>query len=587
MYFAAVAYDGWMLTRLVAKNFKRFETLDIELGSPVVFVGPNDSGKTTALQALALWGVSLSRWSEKRGYGSPPVKRPGVTINRNDLFPIPVPEADHLWYATHVRDVRRVAGKQRTDNIRIDLIVDGVSNGKEWKCGLELDYTNEQSFYCRPLRLSEDKNPQRMEVPQEAREARIAYLPPMSGLTGTETRLDPGAINVRIGEGRTAEVLRNLCLRLIDGEDGKARWSALVERIKELFGITLDPPLYISERGEVQMSYVSREGTRLDLSSSGRGLQQTLLLISYLMTNQGAVLLLDEPDAHLEILRQRQIYQALTEIANAEECQIIAASHSEVVLNEAADRDVVIAFVGKPHRIDDRGSQVAKALKWVGFDQYFQAEQTGWVLYLEGSTDLAALLAFAEVLEHPAAAILSRPFVKYVANAPSKAYDHYYALREARGDLLGYALFDRLETALESREGLTQYTWQKRELENYLCTREALMRWAESTGSEQFGPLFVEGWIRAMEESIAEIEGAMQTLKQPSPWSDDAKVSDDFLNPLFEAFFAKIGISNLMRKSDYHQLARHLKPDEIDQEITDVLDEIVKVAGQAKGAGPP
>jgi len=305
------------------------------------------------------------------------------------------------------------------------------------------------------------------------------------------------------------------------------------------------------------------------------------------MTNQGAVLLLDEPDAHLEILRQRQIYQALTEIANAEECQIIAASHSEVVLNEAADRDVVIAFVGKPHRIDDRGSQVAKALKWVGFDQYFQAEQTGWVLYLEGSTDLAALLAFAEVLEHPAAAILSRPFVKYVANAPSKAYDHYYALREARGDLLGYALFDRLETALESREGLTQYTWQKRELENYLCTREALMRWAESTGSEQFGPLFVEGWIRAMEESIAEIEGAMQTLKQPSPWSDDAKVSDDFLNPLFEAFFAKIGISNLMRKSDYHQLARHLKPDEIDQEITDVLDEIVKVAGQAKGAGPP
>ena len=35
--------------------------------------------------------------------------------------------------------------------------------------------------------------------------------------------------------------------------------------------------------------------------------------------------------------------------------QIIAASHSEVLLNEAADRDVVVAFVGKPHRIDDKG----------------------------------------------------------------------------------------------------------------------------------------------------------------------------------------------------------------------------------------
>jgi len=576
-----------MLTRLVAKNFKRFETLDIELGSPVVFVGPNDSGKTTALQALALWGVSLSRWSEKRGNGSPPAKRPGVTINRNDLFPIPVPEADHLWYATHVRDVRRVAGKQRTDNIRIDLIVDGVSDGKEWTCGLELDYTNEQSFYCRPLRLSDSKDPERMDVPREARDARIAYLPPMSGLTGTETRLDPGAINVRIGEGRTAEVLRNLCLRLVEGDDGGARWAQLVERIKDLFGITLDPPLYISERGEVQMSYVSREGTRLDLSSSGRGLQQTLLLMSYLMGNQGAVLLLDEPDAHLEILRQRQIYQALTEVASAEDCQIVAASHSEVVLNEAADRDVVIAFVGKPHRIDDRGSQVAKALKWVGFDQYFQAEQTGWVLYLEGSTDLASLLAFAELLEHPAAAVLSRPFVKYVANAPSKAYEHYYALREARSDLLGYALFDRLEAQLETRQGLTQHTWRKRELENYLCTRDVLIRWSEETSHEQFGPIFVEGSVRAMEKSITEIEDAMRTLNQPSPWSDDAKVSDDFLGPLFDAFFSEVGLSNLMRKSDYHQLARYLKPDEIDAEVTTVLDEIVEVAKQAKGEGLP
>jgi len=581
-----------MLTRLVAKNFKRFETLDIELGSPVVFVGPNDSGKTTALQALALWGVSLSRWSEKRGDGSPPAKRPGVTINRNDLFPIPVPEANHLWFGTHVRDVRRVQGKQRTDNIRIDLVVDGVTNGKEWRCGLELDYTNEQSFYCRPLRLSDDKSPDRMEVPHEARDARIAYLPPMSGLTGTETRLDPGAINVRIGEGRTAEVLRNLSLRLYngedgEGEDGEARWNQLVARIKDLFGVVLDPPRYISERGEVQMSYVGQSGVRLDLSSSGRGLQQTLLLMSYLMTNRGAVLLLDEPDAHLEILRQRQTYQALTEVAENEDCQIVAASHSEVVLNEAADRDMVIAFVGKPHRIDDRGSQVAKALKWVGFDQYFQAEQTGWVLYLEGSTDLASLLALAEVLKHPATQILARPFVKYVANAPNKAYEHFYALKEAHNSLLGFALFDRLESSLQEHPAISQHSWKKRELENYYCTREVLIRWAEETSGDQFGPIFVEGAARVMEETITTLEEATQTLNQPSPWSDDAKVSDDFLDPLFAAFFSKIGLSNLMRKSDYHQLARFLSPDEIDPEVVEVLDGIVKVAEEAKAEDSP
>ncbi len=78
-------------------------------------------------------------------------------------------------------------------------------------------------------------------------------------------------------------------------------------------------------------------------------MQQTLLLLAYIADNPGSVLLLDEPDAHLEILRQRQIYQVLVEEAQKHRCQIIAASHSEVILNEAADRDVVVAFIGKPH----------------------------------------------------------------------------------------------------------------------------------------------------------------------------------------------------------------------------------------------
>ena len=42
--------------------------------------------------------------------------------------------------------------------------------------------------------------------------------------------------------------------------------------------------------------------------------------------NPGAVLLLDEPDAHLEILRQRQIYQLLIDVARENGNQIIAAS---------------------------------------------------------------------------------------------------------------------------------------------------------------------------------------------------------------------------------------------------------------------
>ena len=44
-----------MLTQLTIRNFKRFDEVDFELDKAVVLIGPNDSGRTTALQALALW----------------------------------------------------------------------------------------------------------------------------------------------------------------------------------------------------------------------------------------------------------------------------------------------------------------------------------------------------------------------------------------------------------------------------------------------------------------------------------------------------------------------------------------------------
>ena len=59
-----------MLTRLRVRNFKMLEELDIELGDRVVFIGPNNSGKTTAMQALALWDAGLRAWldrTERRG----------------------------------------------------------------------------------------------------------------------------------------------------------------------------------------------------------------------------------------------------------------------------------------------------------------------------------------------------------------------------------------------------------------------------------------------------------------------------------------------------------------------------------------
>ena len=85
-----------------------------------------------------------------------------------------------------------------------------------------------------------------------------------------------------------------------------------------------------------------------------------------------------------------------------------------------------------------------------------------------------------------------------------------------------------------------------------------------------------------MREAIAEVTAALKTLDKPDPWLCDIKASDDFLDPLFRAFFKKRGLPLQLRKSDYHVLAGLMPSARLDAEIAEKLDAIVATAAQAR-----
>jgi hypothetical protein len=575
-----------MLIKLTIRNFKRFDDVEIELASPVVFVGPNNSGKTTALQALALWELGLRRWIEKRvATGSKAKERRGVVINRRDLVQLPVPRSALLWRDLHLRRTAKGTGKA-TQNVLIEVCVEGVSEGVAWSCPLEFDYSTDETIHCRPARSNDEGDLDKL-VPRQAREVRVAYLPPMSGLAANERRIDEGAIYVSLGEGQTAQVLRNLCWKLWEAEKDKpahGEWASLVAQMQRLFGAELIEPEYVTDRGEIQMSY--REPTagrqkrvELDLSAAGRGFQQTLLLLAFLRWKPGSVVLIDEPDAHLEVLRQRQIYAELTDTCRRFGSQLIIATHSEIVLNEAT-RDKIVAFVGKPHGMR-QSDQVRKALALLGFEQFLQAETKGWVLYLEGSTDLESLRALAQVLRHPVADRLADAFVHYVSNEARKAREHFFGLLEAYPHLRGVAIFDNTpDVTVQSHPQLREVKWTRRELENYFCQPFLLRRWVEqSTAADDlFGHSELQRRKQAMEEAIVENTIPVALNDPNHPFWQTNKVSDEYLPSVYGAFFKKLGLPNSMNKSDYSQLARLLRPEEVADELKQVLDLIYKTS---------
>mgnify|MGYP001049715141 CR=1 FL=1 len=85
-----------------------------------------------------------------------------------------------------------------------------------------------------------------------------------------------------------------------------------------------------------------------------------------------------------------------------------------------------------------------------------------------------------------------------------------------------------------------------------------------------------------MREAIGEVTEALSTLGKPSPWDPDTKVSEDFLPPVFQKFFKKLDLPNVMAKKNFHELSTFVPQDKIDSEIGEKLDAIVRVARSAE-----
>jgi len=575
-----------MITKITINNFKKIETVSIDINSPLVLIGPNNSGKTSILQAITLWDAGLKKWASQKvaKTGKKSGKRQGVSINRKDLISLPVPSAKLLWHNLNTHKVIKTNGKPSTDYIFLDIKVEGVDNGENWIGAFEFYYANEESFYCRPLRKT-DGTDNRFEVSEHAYKTKVAYLQPMSGLAASEDLLTPGSIDRKIGEGKTADVIRNISYKLLHPERAtdavpkekiNERWNDIVSIIKSKFGITIQEPVFHPENGLLDMSY-TENGIVYDLSSSGRGLQQTLLLLCFLYSNPDRVILMDEPDAHLEVLRQKEIYNLISEVTRKLNSQLIIASHSEIVLREAASRDddIIAILQNQTIKLNDPRiiKEFRKSLTDFGWDKYYLAKLKKHCIYLEGTTDISNLEAFAAKLNHPVKGMIEEANVDPVeGNIPAEAFKRFQAIKLIEPELKGICLFDRIGRNYNDDDPMLVMEWKKREFENYFCTPEVLIRWADSKANT----LFTSNYVEIMNQVIQDFTAPQYLKNRDDNWWNNEKIGD-WADNIFREFSIRVEQQLMMRKSNFHEMIPFLKTEEINKEIIEKLDAIYKV----------
>ena len=85
------------------ENFKAFGTKQrIGLDHPAVITGPNSCGKTSVIQAIALWSQAMKTWHDARE-SSAAKERAGTALNRLNIVNVPVQRTRFFWHETKVR----------------------------------------------------------------------------------------------------------------------------------------------------------------------------------------------------------------------------------------------------------------------------------------------------------------------------------------------------------------------------------------------------------------------------------------------------------------------------------------------------
>jgi hypothetical protein len=391
--------------------------------------------------------------------------------------------------------------------------------------------------------------------------------------------------------------------------------------MRRLFRVRLTDPVE-NEIGSVDLAYAQDGvGGLLDLSLAGRGFQQMLLIFAHLYSHKRGVLLIDEPDAHLEILRQQQVYVLLRDVAHRNGCQVLMVTHSEVVLREALETNLTLILGGTTENLAKK-TDIANALKHFGAEHYVKAKETGHVLYVEGGTDVDMLRAFAERLDHPVRAALddgARLNVYYLQdNYPEaesnterelerveggfglSAAKHFQALKGMLSGLRGLEIRDNdgKQRAETERNGLAQLVWKRYEPENYFITPEVLLAFVErqSPGEDLFATNRREILDALIFEKVFDGDrGDFETYQNAVPafrktlWR--AQTQNRKLSAFAEAFFERLAAATgsrvLLRKGGFHELVALCEPADLNGEIKEKLDAVFALLGSKHSPAAP
>lgn len=314
-----------MLDRIDLHNFKSAHNLPVRLSALTVLTGLNGSGKSSVLQALALLKQSL------RGDGQPQelsLRGALVSLGRSEDVRFENATDDEIGFTiltSQGRTIMRALAEPGADTLK--LRHDG--DVKDVISALDIGFQ-----FIQADRITPAVQYQQASTPERAAgwlgcggEYTVDFL-----LQNESMKVSPGRLSPRDHPTLSAELLNQVAPTesLLDQTSGWLQHLSPGVRPRAV-------AVELADAASLRFSYT---GTSVDSGSRehrpsnvGFGLTYCLpIIVACLSAPKGALLLLENPEAHLHPRGQSALGQLLARCA-ADGVQIIVETHSDHVLN--------------------------------------------------------------------------------------------------------------------------------------------------------------------------------------------------------------------------------------------------------------
>lgn len=502
-------------------RFKQFngKTIKFENGLSLI-TGSNNSGKSSILQALGTWQfcktlVEIEKG--RKGWLGTSTKS-GVGLGIVDFTPLQIPSLKHLWTNLKTGKINEPDGY----TLKISVFwKNGVGDEKFLEFGLSL--ANDRLF-VKPTSTNLvsadlfDENDAELDksVPN------IAYLPPFAGITDREGLLTPAMRERMVGQGLSGGVIRNVLFDLHQDNRKKREsmmdenrrisrpnlrslrqtdpWELLTRSIQETFGTDLK----FKPFNERYHSYLSLETVKgelkgnafkkypgynsRDLMVEGSGFLQCLSVLALSLSEDLDLILLDEPDAHLNASLQKELVDNLILYSGIQRKQILLATHSpELIRTLDYERIMYVGKSSAKYLKSDIGKIAALAgIGTTHTPKLNKLIECKKILIVEGESDERFLKGFAKAMGVEWPKELVTWFWTGKAAERARLFEQ---LRFEIPGLCGISIRDRddepdgtVNNLLEDKsytavvDGLMIRKWRRRHIENYLLSKAAIAR---------------------------------------------------------------------------------------------------------------